>query len=65
MKTFLYLVCLSLPLFAAVGLVIFMAGGKGKPKPTQDELVEREKEHLEGVTQRKYRETNGNIEPIQ
>ena len=35
MKTFLYLVCLSLPLFAAVGLVIFMAGGKGKPKPTQ------------------------------
>ncbi|QTN37719.1 hypothetical protein HZ996_00745 [Cryomorphaceae bacterium] len=65
MKTFLYLVCLSLPLFAAVGLVIFMAGGKGKPKPTQDELVEREKVHLEGVSQSKPRETNGNVESIQ
>lgn len=48
METFLFLVLLSLPLFAAAGLVIFMAGGKGKSKPTQDELVERERLHKEG-----------------
>lgn len=46
-KTFFYLVLLSLPLFSAVGLVIFMACGKGKSKPTQDELIERERLHKE------------------
>ena len=46
-NTFFYLVLLSLPLFAAIGLVVFMAGGKGKSKPTQDELVERERWHRE------------------
>ncbi|MCE2497222.1 MAG: hypothetical protein J4F31_11705 [Flavobacteriales bacterium] len=57
MKTFFYLVCLSLPLFAAIGLVIFMAGGKGKARPTQDELVDREREHLEGIAKGKSSET--------
>jgi hypothetical protein len=28
------------PLVAAVGMIWFMMGGKGKPAPTQDEILE-------------------------
>jgi len=35
---------MSMPLFAAAGLVYFMSKGKGKAAPTQDELVRRKRE---------------------
>ena len=34
---------MSMPLFAAAGLIYFMSKGKGKAAPTQDELVERKR----------------------
>ena len=37
------IIALIIPLAGAVGLVIFMSSGKGKPAPTQTELEERKK----------------------
>ena len=37
------IIVISLPLFAAAGLVMYMAGGKGKPAPTQSEIEEIKK----------------------
>ena len=41
------IVVLSLPLFAAIGLVIYMAGGKGKPAATQSEIEEAKRKKME------------------
>ena len=50
MEIVLGIIVISLPLFAAAGLVMYMAGGKGKPGPTQSEIEEvkrqREKDLL-------------------
>ena len=43
-KIIIGIIALILPLAGAVGLVIFMAGGKDKPAPSQTELEERKKQ---------------------
>lgn len=47
LKLLLGVIALSLPLFAAAGLVIYMAGGKGKPAPTQTEIEEVKRKRQE------------------
>lgn len=36
------------PLVAAVGMIWFMMSGKGKPAPTQDEILEERRKRREG-----------------
>ena len=52
LDTLMLIALLTLPLVAGVGLVIFMAKGKGKPAPTQDEILEFKQKRESGGTQR-------------
>lgn len=46
----LAILVLIFPLVAAVGMLWFMMSGKGKPAPTQDEILEVKRKMKEGET---------------